>query len=160
MIPREPRLASSLRVLVIGYGNTLRSDDGVGPRAAEAIDAMQISGVQAIVCHQLAPELAEPLSRAELAVFVDAAVDGASEVQWRTLEPAAGTAIMAHAPDPRALLALARSLFGRAPSACWLTIPAENLGFGEELSETARRGLEDAVEKLRDLCTDGAAAAA
>ena len=137
--------------LVIGYGNTLRSDDGVGARVAAAVDALALPGVVALVRHQLTPELAEPVSEARAVVFVDAAVDAATEVQVRQLEPADGAQLMAHAADPRTLLALARQLFGRCPPAWWLTIPVENLEFGEELSPLARRGYETALAKIRML---------
>ena len=137
--------------LVIGYGNTLRSDDGVGARVAAAVDALALPGVVALVRHQLTPELAETISEARAVVFVDAAVDAATEVQVRQLEPAEGAQLMAHAADPRTLLAFAKQLFGRCPPAWWLTIPVENLEFGEELSPLARRGYETALAKIRML---------
>ena len=68
-------------LLVIGYGNTLRGDDGVGPKVAEAVEALQLPGVRTLVCQQLSPEHAEPISRARVVVFVDAAVDAPREVQ-------------------------------------------------------------------------------
>jgi hydrogenase maturation protease len=135
--------------LVIGYGNTLRGDDGVGPRVAEAVAALGLPGVRTLVCPQLSPEHAEPVARARLVIFVDAAVDAPREVQRRHLEPADTTQLMAHAADPRTLLALARDVFGRAPEAWLLTIPVETLAFGETLSPAARRGLEAAVREIQ-----------
>ncbi len=137
--------------LVIGYGNTLRSDDGVGAKVAAAVAELALPGVVAIVRHQLTPELAEPISSARAVVFVDAAVDAATEIQVRQLEPAEGAQLMAHAADPRTLLTLARQLFGRCPPAWWLTIPVENLDFGEELSPLACRGFQTALDKIRTL---------
>jgi len=47
------------RVLVIGYGNTLRGDDGLGQRAAEALAQRALpDGVEVLSCHQLTIELA------------------------------------------------------------------------------------------------------
>jgi len=138
-------------LLVIGYGNTLRSDDGVGAKVAAAVAGQALPGVVALVRHQLTPELAEPISEARAVVFVDAATDASTEVQERRLEPADGAQLMAHAADPRSLLALAQQLFGRCPPAWWLTIPVENLQFGEELSPLARRGYQTALEKIRAL---------
>lgn len=137
-------------LLVIGYGNTLRGDDGVGPRVAEAIARMQLPSVRTLVCQQLSPEHAEPISRADTVVFVDAAVDAPHEVQLRPLQPGDSTQLMAHAADPRTMLALARDVFGHAPQAWWLTIPATELGFCEHLSTTALQGLERAVELIRE----------
>ena len=147
----ESRSGLKPALLVIGYGNTLRSDDGVGPRVAEAVAGLRRPGVRTLVCQQLSPEHAEPISQAECVVFVDAAVDAPREIQLRPLRPGESSQLMAHAADPRTMLALARDVYGHAPNAWWLTIPAENLGFGEELSLEAQRGLLDAVERIRVL---------
>jgi hypothetical protein len=56
---------------------------------------------------------------------------------------------MAHAASPATLLALARDVFGHAPEAWWLTIPAEELGIGEKLSLLAQRGFETAVAEIK-----------
>lgn len=138
-------------LLVIGYGNELRSDDGVGPRVAATVAALNLRRVRVIACHQLTPELAEPVSQATGAVFVDASIDATSDPELRQLEPAQAGQIMAHAADPSTLLALARDLYGHAPPAWWLTIPVENLGFGETLSPVAQRGLTLAVAEIQKL---------
>ncbi len=139
-------------VLVIGYGNTLRGDDGVGPRVAEAVGHLGLPGVRTLICPLLTPELADPISRVEKVIFVDAAVDASRAVQWRKLEPNQTSQIMAHAADPRTMLALARDVFGRVPEAWWLTIPAVDLGFSEEFSPAVKRDFSVAVTKIRDFC--------
>jgi hydrogenase maturation protease len=138
-------------LLVIGYGNTLRRDDGVGPRVADAVEELHLAGVQTIACPQLTPELADPLSRTWAAVFVDVAADPSEAVRMRRLDASGSSQILAHASDPQTLLALSRDVFGRAPDAWMLTVPAEDLAFGEELSPTARRGVSRAVKAVRDL---------
>jgi hydrogenase maturation protease len=135
-------------LLVIGYGNTLRRDDGVGPRVAELVAALGEPAVQGLACALLTPELAEPVAGAAAVVFVDAAVGGPGQVQFRRLDAAERSRIFAHAMDPRAILALAREVFGHAPPAWWLTIPVEDVGLGEGLSELARRGSELAVREI------------
>jgi hydrogenase maturation protease len=147
------RIKPPTGILVIGYGNTLRRDDGVGPKAAQAVTALALPGVRALVCPLLTPELADPLSQARVAVFVDAAVDAPREVQMRKLEPAGSSQIMAHAASPATLLALARDVFGHAPEAWLLTIPAEDIGIGEELSAFTRRGYETALQQIKQLAS-------
>ena len=138
-------------LLVIGYGNELRSDDGVGPKTAAALARLNLPGVRAIACHQLTPELAEAVSQASLVVFVDAAVDAPAEIQMRELKPAETGRTMTHAADPRSLLALARDVFGRCPAAWWLTIPVEKMEFGQQLSPLASKGLQRTLEKIQAL---------
>jgi len=79
-------------------------------------------------------------------------VDAPREVRLRKLEPADSAQIMAHAADPRTMLALARDVFGHAPKAWWLTIPAVKFDFGEELSPEAQQGFATALEKIQGLC--------
>ena len=139
-------------VLVIGYGNTLRGDDGVGPRVAEAVGHLGLPGVRTLICPLLTPELADPISRADKVIFVDAAVDAPREVQWRKLEPNETSQLMAHAADPRTMLALSRDVFGHVPEAWGLTIPAVDLGFSEEFSPAVKRDFSVAVKKIQDFC--------
>ena len=86
MTPQGPELPSGL--LIIGYGNTLRRDDGVGPKVAEAVAALALPGVRALAYPLLTPELAEAVSQARVVIFVDAAVDAPRGVQLRKLAPA------------------------------------------------------------------------
>lgn len=144
-------MQSKDQVLVIGYGNTLRADDGVGPRVAEAVEALNLPGVRTMTCQQLSPEHADPISKAETVIFVDAAVDAPQEVQWRPLEPNDSSQLMAHAADPRTMLALSRDVFGHTPKAWWLTIPATTLEFSETLSPEAERGCAKAIATIRSL---------
>ena len=136
-------------MLVIGYGNSLRRDDGVGPRVAEAIEKLNLPGVRTLVCQLLTPEFADSIARARRVIFVDAAVDKTDGVHFRHLEPGETSQLMAHAADPRTMLALARDVFGRAPEAWWLTIPAIQLGFGTEYSPETEAGFQKAVAEIK-----------
>ena len=142
----------TIDLLVIGYGNELRGDDGVGPKVAATVAGWNLDGVHAIVCPLLTPELADAISQARIAVFVDAAVDAPHEVQLRQLEPNDSSQIIAHAADPRTMLALARDVFGHAPQAWWLTIPATQMDFSRKLSPETQRGFAEAIQKLLVLC--------
>jgi hydrogenase maturation protease len=146
-----PPVKIETELLVIGYGNTLRRDDGSGPRVAEAVEELHLPGVRTIVSQQLSPEQADPISRAGIVIFVDAAVDRTDGVHFRKLEPGETTQLMAHAADPRTMLALARDVFGRAPEAWWLTIPAIHLGFGTDFSPAAEAGFHTALEAIQKL---------
>ena len=142
--------------LVIGYGNTLRGDDGVGPRVAEAVGHLRLPGVRTLICPLLTPELADPIARAEKVIFVDAAVDAPQSLRWRKLEPSKTSQLMAHAADPRTLLALARDVFGHVPEAWWLTIPTVDLGFREDFSPEVQQRFAEAVAKIVAFCRTSA----
>src|SRR5262249_56475294 len=129
-------------ILVIGYGNTLRTDDGVGPRVAAAVSSWGLPGLMAIAAQQLTPELAEPLAAVGLALFVDARLAGDDDaLEILTLQPSDSMGPAGHASDPRSLLALARAVYGRWPPARLIAVPAQGLSMGARLSPGARRRL-------------------
>ncbi len=144
-IPDEPVL------LVIGYGNTLRQDDSAGPRVAEHIEARGLPGVRTFACPQLSPEHAEAVARARVVVFVDAQAGAAGNVRLRRIAPGESSQVTTHAAEPWTLLALARDVYGRVPLAWLLTIPAEQLGFGTDITQVTRRGIEIAVGEVARL---------
>ncbi len=147
-------------ILVIGYGNEIRGDDGAGLRVAEAIEALHLPGVRVIACHQLTPDLAEPLAVARAAFFADArpAAEGAPiEVFPVLAETKVGFSL--HSGSPAGLLALAQALYGRCPPTWCVAIPAVDFNLGETLTETARHGVAAAVaaiqERVAELDRDG-----
>src|SRR5690349_20917952 len=119
----------SMRLLVIGYGNELRRDDGVGPRAARAVAAWRLPGVEGVAAHQLTPELAGLIGEAEGVVFVDGGPHDA--VRAPPMEPGRADQVLGHTGEPYELLALAEALYGRRPGAWLITLPAPQLGYGE-----------------------------
>ena len=88
--------------LVIGYGNTLRTDDAVGPRAADVVRSWSLPGVTALAITQLTPELAELLSAVRLAIFVDARLSAKGEpsgVEVRPIELSGVASAFGHMSD-------------------------------------------------------------
>jgi hydrogenase maturation protease len=139
-------------ILVIGYGNTLRGDDGVGPLVAAAVAAKRLPSVRVMTVTQLTPELAEPLAAASAAVFIDACCGPATPpVTIVPLRPAEMALLPTHAADPGCLLAVARSLFGRAPEAWLVTIAGTDFGLRETLSVESRHRAREAQEHVECL---------
>jgi hydrogenase maturation protease len=134
----------SAGILVIGYGNTLRGDDGIGPAVAEAVAALGLPGVRVIVAHQLTPELAADLAGARLAVFVDAAVKGEPVTAVR-IGAAEFGAVMTHTAEPRGLLALCTAVYGQCPEAWLVTAAGSDFGFRDGLSPTGRENAREAL---------------
>jgi hydrogenase maturation protease len=151
------------RRLVIGIGNSLRQDDGVGWHLAEAlaarVEAGALAELEVLAVQQLTPELVEPIAAAGAVVLVDAVITaagaGPAGLEPLRLEPlhpagASGPAPLTHHATPGALLALAMALHGTGPPAWQLLIPiaATATGFGEELSPGANARLAEALDLL------------
>ncbi len=138
--------------IVIGYGNELRSDDGIGLKVANLINLWHLSNVQSLAVHQLTPELAANLANVNLAIFVDASINSESEdVQVESILPTISTMITGHSADPRSLLALTKSLYGYSPVAWLVTVPGVNFELGYCLSPIAEKGIGIALTKIVEI---------
>jgi hydrogenase maturation protease len=139
-------------ILVIGYGNELRGDDGLGPLVAKAVAHANLPGVHVMTARQLLPELAVDLAEARLAVFVDTSMESSEiGVAVRSLAVEDTMDWCTHHADPGVLLALTRAVYGRAPDAWWLTAPGRNFEFGERLSGLAEENARQALACLKRL---------
>ncbi len=136
------------RILIVGYGNPLRCDDGIGWHAAEELSRRFSSeDAEVVTCHQLTPELADKASRAEMAFFIDAARDGvAGELTCDAVVPEASSFSFTHELSPAAVLDLARELYGTCPQAFVVSLCGECFDHGEKLSATAADNLPRLVE--------------
>lgn len=131
----------SKRALIIGFGNPLREDDGLGWRAAELIESEQPDAA-VIKCHQLTPELAEAISQASLVIFLDASMNQApGEVSTQHIGRENPQALSHHL-SPAQLMGFTEQLFGETPRSFLITCRIENVGWSEELSRRSQRSAE------------------
>ena len=143
--------------LIVGYGNPLRGDDGVGQAIARAFaDAEAIDGVDAIACHQLTPELAERFAAAARVVLIDVTAGAeAGRVSVIPLLPApAAASTLGHHVEPAQLLRMAQALYGRSPEAYLVTVGAGSLDLGESLSAPVKAALPEVIATVRRLALE------
>jgi hydrogenase maturation protease len=134
--------------LVIGYGNELRCDDGVGPMAARELSEKGGSDRNRIIeVHQLVPELVMELSQARRVLFIDASIE--VDVPRLRSIAAQATTSLTHVFGPEGLLALCQALGQGVPRAWLLTIPGACFDHGDTLSDLAQTHLTSAVELAR-----------
>jgi hydrogenase maturation protease len=142
------------RTLILGYGNPLRGDDGLGWYAAERLAAiLHEREVQTIALHQLTPDLAEPISRTGLVIFIDAEQgEPAGRVFCRRISPEGPLAgSFSHHLTPPALLAWTRGLYGYSPAALLFTVSGRSFDCSEELSPPVAAALPELVERVVSL---------
>lgn len=143
------------RVLVIGYGNTLRGDDAFGPLVADRLrTGADLERVLILTCHQLTPELASDIAACEHAIFIDASIASpAGELVCRNLAAGeAGANALVHSLGPEQLLALAHLVYGRAPSASLVCVGGLRFDLGDhQLSPPIAAAVKPAVERIREL---------
>ncbi len=133
-------------VLVIGFGNPGRLDDGLGPALAEAVEKLAIPGVTVEANYQLTVEDASALAAHDVVVFADASVNGPEPFGFDAIEPRRAEAFSSHSVAPEAVLALAVDLFNAETRAYILGIRGYEFNeFGERISGRARANLDAAV---------------
>jgi hydrogenase maturation protease len=142
------------KVLIIGYGNRFRTDDGVGVRAAESL-AKEYSGdsaVRVVAAHQLTPEMAADIAEVDEVIFLDAAADGIPGTICKTPVTVDDTGeLLAHNCTPSALLSIAQRLYGRSPLAVSLTMSAASFELGEYLSPAIEARMSELLDLAREI---------
>lgn len=145
--------------LVIGIGNPLRQDDGIGHQVIQRLGHIQVLRplMNLIDTHQLTPELVEPISQADMVIFVDA---------WKWILPGfirrqpvypdfrAGyhQAAFTHTITPETLLLQAWRMYGVAPQTFMYTVCGQNFDYGEYLSPYVEMALPGLVRDIHKTC--------
>ena len=140
-------------VVIVGYGNPLRGDDGVGWRVAETMLAdPRLVGAHVLTVHQLLPELAVELGEATLAVLVDARMgEPPGSISVAHVAPCAERGAWTHHLSPAALAGLARTVSGSVADVVVVSIGVECTEPGQGLSHAVADAVPAAHEIVADL---------
>ena len=137
--------------LVIGYGSPLRTDDQLGHYLATRLEQYW----DAIILTQLMPELAEPISRAQRVVFIDAAMgETPGEITCERVEPLQTPGAFTHNVTPASLLAAARELYGAAPEAFLIAVTGASFHYGCDFSPQIRAQLSQITSRVKAITTE------
>ncbi len=157
------------RTLIIGYGNPLRGDDGIGCRAAELLaegggekggeqqgeetPPLQAGGVEVIACHQLTVELAAEIAEVDRLILMDACASGEpGTITEQALAPQqADRASLTHHVDAVGLLALAQILYGHAPTTTLFTVSSGSFDYGETFTPAVAAALPALLARVRGI---------
>jgi hydrogenase maturation protease len=148
-------------VFIVGYGNPMRGDDGVGQEVARRLEVEAGRGHDlwsgtVVYAHQLTPEMAEDAHGAQLAVFIDAIANGRP--------PGSVSVSLVEAPPPRAghpfsgcwqdltpgrLLSLCRELYAEAPPGVVVNVTTASTAPGYGLSPPVEAAVPLAVAAVK-----------
>jgi hydrogenase maturation protease len=150
-------MSTDTRVLVIGYGNPGRCDDGLGMALAERIEALQIPGVAVLTRYQLNVEDADDVAKHQVVVFLDACLCAPPPYFFRELEARAGTLeFTTHSLAPEGVLGLAHDVFGAPTKGYAVAVRGYDFhGVTEEISDDAKVNLEEALAFLAEALQPG-----
>lgn len=135
------------RILIIAFGNPLRGDDGVAWHVADLLhERLSSDEVQILSVHQLTPELAECVSQAGGAIFLDARQNGKpGYVSWTRVVQRPGNIYGTHMLTPAQLVALSYALYRNRTDAYEVSVTGESFAHGEALSDNVKCSLPQMI---------------
>ena len=151
------------KVLVIGYGNSDRQDDGVGWHVLQklsdhfgspvnALDGgtfEQVHNPQLVFVLQLTPEMAESIGQYDVVCFVDAHTGAyAGDVRVAPIKPGYQASPFTHHLTPESCLELSKALYGRSPESLVVSVRGYHFGYRTELSDKTAALVDIAVEHI------------
>lgn len=134
-------------MLLIGYGNPGRLDDGLGPALASRLEELEFADLTVDSNYQLTVEDAAAVAAADLVVFVDASVSCREPFDFYPLSQRTEVGFSTHHVSPEGVIELAETLFGGRPSAYMLSIRGYDFNsYEERLSDQAQDNLQAAFD--------------
>ena len=149
------------KVLLIGFGNPGRLDDGLGPRLAEMLEPLNLPGLTIDSDYQLIVEDAAEVAKYDAVIFADATVAGAEPFWIKRIYPeATQLSFSSHSVSPQGIVSLAKELFHAEPDAYILGIRGYDFNeFAEKLSPKAIENLNAAFDYVTNALRQGFAEA-
>ena len=141
-----------MKILVIGYGNQSRRDDGAGWIVIERLSALGLPDVELLAMHQLEVDVAETISHFDVVIFVDAAVTDSPHAFTRTLvHPNPESHVASHSLAPADVLALCRTLYGKEPQGILFSIRGHDFEFGMTPSPAVEAAADAVVQQITQI---------
>jgi len=145
------------QLLIMGYGNPARGDDGLAPEFISRLNKEQQGNslpesFNTLLEFQLQIENTLDLEKYPLVLLVDASSAITSPFTLTLVHPKQDCSYSSHALSPAALLSVFEKTSEKEPPALYLlAIGGFYFELGEELSSKAERNLEQALDLTRNL---------
>ena len=134
-----------MRLVVFGWGNDARGDDGLGPLLLARLAAANLPRVTTVEDYQLQIEHALDLDGADMGLFLDAGRNTPAPFAFAEIAPRRDVSHTTHALSPEAVLDVYQRTLARTPPPCFtLCVRGERFELGESLSTEALERLEAA----------------
>lgn len=151
------------KILIYGYGNPGRQDDGLGARFIELIDKwieeVNMGHVSTDCNYQLNVEDSAVVAEYDTVIFVDASV--VEEIAHFRLEKVipdnARIEFTMHAVSTAYITDLCNKIYGKHPDAYVLHIKGYEFDFKEKLTEGAYKNMQFALDYLKDFLKERSA---
>jgi hydrogenase maturation protease len=143
-----------IKILVYGYGNPGREDDGLGIELVKRLEEWSgqenLPGITFDTNYQLNIEDAEIISDKDVVVFVDASIEDIEDYIFTPVTGEMDVTFTTHAASPGYIVKLCSNLFGKCPEVFLLHVKGYEWEFSERLSEKAEINLQKAFGFMKD----------
>jgi len=147
-------LTAFFQILIYGYGNPGREDDGLGIELIKRLEEWSkqsgIPGIEFDSNYQLNIEDAETISAKDLVVFVDASTEEIEDFILTEVTGEKDVSFTTHAASPGYIVKLCADLFGKSPKVLLLHIKGYQWEFKEGVSIRAENNLQKALGFMKE----------
>ena len=144
-----------MKILLYGYGNPGRQDDGLGnafiDRIEKWVNENNLEGFEFDSNYQLNIEDAHAIADKDLAIFVDASVENLEDFCISKVTESSKITFTTHAASPGYIVDLCNKIYQQAPPTYLLHIRGYEWDFKEGLTKKANKNLEMALEHVKTL---------
>lgn len=141
-----------MRILVYGYGNPGREDDGLGIALTDQLqiwaEGKGLADIRFDNNYQLNIEDADAISCNDLVIFADASEEDIDDFCLSVVDGDGRLSFTTHAASPAYILKLCQELFQKDPLVLLLHIKGYQWEFREGLSERAAENLQAAFRYM------------
>ena len=147
-----------MQILIYGYGNPGRQDDGLGVALVQQLESWAVERGAVNLAfennYQLNIEDAEAISHQDLVIFADASEEDIEDFCLTEVDGQGKLSFTTHAASPGYVVKLCRDLFDETPRVFLLHIKGYAWDFREGLSERAQENLENALAYMKNILKD------
>ncbi|MEZ5196186.1 MAG: hypothetical protein R2764_07255 [Bacteroidales bacterium] len=145
---------SDYKILIYGYGNPGRQDDGLGNAFVEMFESwvqeQNLEGFEFDSNYQLNIEDAAEVADKDLVIFADASIEDIEDFILTPVDAATQVAFTTHAASPGYIVGLCKKLYNRIPPTYLLHIKGYEWDFKEGLTEKAKQNLKGSFEAMKE----------
>lgn len=148
-------MKSKKRILVYGYGNPGRQDDGLGVRCTELLEEwarkQKFTSVFFDSNYQLNIEDAAEISDKDIVIFIDASIEDIQDFIITKVKPTKKTNFTMHSVSPGFVLHLCDEIYNQRPDTYLVHIKGYEWELHEGLTEKAENNLIYTFELLKTI---------
>jgi len=137
------------KICLIGVGNILRCDDGIGAYICNQIENLEIPGVDCLMVQQLQVELVENLLDYQLVIIADASMSD-SEVDLSPLSQLEPGMASSHQIDAGMLFSVAKNIYQKELDIYICAVRGDDFSIGDTITTAALARATTAVELIRN----------